>query len=224
MNGQTIIVASAVLLLAGTGIASADCADDIASLEAQWSGAGPQGAFAQPAQPGNGQTTNFQQSASSDSANGQTPSARRQPIAKDGSLAPLQSASNAQAPDGGAGQGRQQTAASATASGASQQATATAQPQHSAAARTTGLSKDGSTAPLASTPGQPDEQIATSQQAVDSQQAGVDRQQTASTQGAAAGSGDADQRQEALRQAMAARDNGDEAACLAAVQRARGTE
>jgi hypothetical protein len=123
-------------------------------------------------------------------------------ISKDGSHAPLQSA----------GTGANQS----TGSGGSGQPTSASNNQ--------GISKDGSTMPLANKPGDGSSPVATSQQDTQAQQRGG---QTAATAGQAQMSGQqssgyhSPQMMAALDQARTLAQRGDEAGCMQAVQEAK---
>lgn len=183
MTRISLIVAAAGLT-AFAAPAFADCAADIASLQARETTASTV--------PDGGQTTNFEAPAGSATA----PSTG--PISKDGSVAPLGSADSAATGAGSAATAVGDAAATASSGGA------TTTPGQSTAGGE--VSKDGSTAPLASTAGGTDPQIATSGQDAAAQQTG---QSPAASEA---------EMTAALQKAQQAADAGDEAACQAALK------
>lgn len=177
MNGSiTWLTGCAVFALAG--IAQADCAEDLARLTGE---AGMAAAASTAAAPDAGTTEG---------------------IAKDGSLAPLETPDADSATTAAAGSAAPDTGNADGATGATD------------GAAEGDIAKDGSLAPLEETDAEPGTEVAMSGQDVQAQQEG---EPTASEQAEAAiPEGDRDGLVEEARTALAA---GDEDACLAAIEK-----
>lgn len=156
MTRISVLLASVALSLATAGVASADCAADIAALRANdLSATGSTAA-------GDGKTTNFE------APTGSAMAPKTGPIVQDGTTAPLE-------PAGAAAKTTESSAMAAPAGGGT-----TTTPGQSA---TPGkVVQDGTTAPLAPKAGSTDPQVATSAQDSSAQQAGA---ATAATTGKA---------------------------------------
>ncbi|WP_203565898.1 hypothetical protein [Aurantimonas aggregata] len=216
MTRLSLLLGGVALFALPISAASADCREEIAQLQdsdvtASISGAADSG-------PAEGTTTNFETGAGVDTSGG---------VSKDGSTAPLETdnsttAGGSTAPTGGAGAAAATAGATTpaggtgTAAGASQQADAGGQAGE--------IAKDGSNMPLEDAAS---EETAMSGQDAQSQQAGADTaasgQAGASTMANAAGNEDGGF-QDAIDRAEAALAAGDEAACMTAVEEAKGLQ
>ncbi|ESR25951.1 hypothetical protein [Lutibaculum baratangense] len=162
---------AAGVLLLGMGAAHADCAEEIASFERSMPGSASAGQMADAG------------------------------IAKDGSLAPLQT-----------GDASAETTGS-TGAGAATQGTAAGE-----------VEKDGSTMPLADAQGGGDAAVAMSGQDAQAQQEGEQTAAEQAGQGGTAGESGGETVTAALDRAREASDRGDEAECMAAIEEARSLQ
>ena len=228
MKRLSVLLAGAALCSLPATAALADCREELASLSADnattASVAGSSAAT--------GTTTNFETGTTSGgAASGESEQAGQ--ISKDGSLAPLENAGDANTAAAGSGSDTKSgTSSDMTASQSATPAEGNTTTGMSETDNTGGVSKDGQTMPMAGAQGEGEPNVAMSGQDADAQQAGQQTAAASSGQGTgndasgssqmASASGDG--YDQAIQRAHTAMEAGDETACLAAVEEARGMQ